>query len=268
VFRLIHLYVHKLDPRNDSVELVELKFSFLRILSFHEFYVPLNMPTPPVVPAVPDIFSVFFKKHFLAGLLLAEVGSCIRAREKDMQIKAIITLRDQLYRHEHDARYQDPQVKERIAAIYFPFIPLVLDNWEVLQKYGPTDIRDWLICFLYILKGVGLSMQSEWLKKETPKRKLRFFDLLTQCIKVFEVRENRVPRYMLVNYLPFSVFLPSFFFSPSSHFPFFPVLLFIFFLLSSLSFSSLSLSPISLPFLLSPPSLPSISIKDANQASR
>jgi len=59
VFRLIHLYVHKLDPGNDSVELVELKFSFLRVLSFHDFFIPLNMPVQPAVPAVPEIFSVF-----------------------------------------------------------------------------------------------------------------------------------------------------------------------------------------------------------------
>eukprot|EP00026_Physarum_polycephalum_P000247 Phypoly_transcript_00247.p1 GENE.Phypoly_transcript_00247~~Phypoly_transcript_00247.p1 ORF type:complete len:1883 (+),score=221.77 Phypoly_transcript_00247:138-5651(+) len=199
VFRLIHSYVRKLDHANESVELVELKFSFLRILSFHDFYIPLNTPSPPVVPAVPEIFSVFFKKHFLAGLLVAEVGGCIRAREKDMQVKAIMTLRDQLYRHEHDIRFQDPSVKERIAAIYFPFVPMVLDHWEALQKYAPTDLRDWLICFLYILKGVGLGMQSEWLKKETPKRKLRFFDVLTQCIKSFEYQGREASKQVIIH---------------------------------------------------------------------
>ena len=67
VFRLIHLYVHKLDPGNESVELVELKFSFLRILSYHDYFIPLNMPSTPVDPVVQDIFSAFLYVQIAIG---------------------------------------------------------------------------------------------------------------------------------------------------------------------------------------------------------
>lgn len=70
VFRLIHLYIRKLDPTNQTMELVECKFAFLRVLSHHEYYIPLNMLSPTVIPAVPEIFSTFLYANIITKTYL------------------------------------------------------------------------------------------------------------------------------------------------------------------------------------------------------
>lgn len=80
----------------------------------------------------------------------------------------------------------------------------MLDQAAVIQRLLESEARDWLVCFLYVLKGmvqafynillashsfkgIGLSVQSEWLRLETPKRKRDLLEILTFCIKTFEV---------------------------------------------------------------------------------
>ena len=68
-------------------------------------------------------------------------------------MKGIETLSYILQKLDFDARYLDKSLRERVVGIYFPLIPLVVDNLAVITKAGNYEKRNWLICFLFIVKG-------------------------------------------------------------------------------------------------------------------
>ena len=80
-------------------------------------------------------------------------------RVKLTKIKSIESLRFILLKHEFDLRYKDTQKRETIAAIYFPFLTLVVDHITTIQKASLYEKKTWLICFLYVLKGGNKYLQ-------------------------------------------------------------------------------------------------------------
>ncbi|PSN40266.1 Dedicator of cytokinesis protein 11 [Blattella germanica] len=74
----------------------------------------------------------FCKQHFLVGLLLQEVRTSLNEVFQIRKV-AISTLRDLLAKHELDDRYQNKGQLGRIAAIYIPWLGIVLDNLNRLN---------------------------------------------------------------------------------------------------------------------------------------
>ena len=48
--------------------------------------------------------------------------------------------------------------------------------------------RDFLVCFLYVLKHVDSALLQQWWKKEMPSRLSGFFDMLERSVDIFEWR--------------------------------------------------------------------------------
>jgi hypothetical protein len=194
VFEMIHRYVFELDPDNDaSSYLLECKFQFLRIICNHEQFIPLNLPIADDLTgiSVTDIKTVYWKRHFLAGLLLEEVGKCMAKPTSDRRAAAVTVFRDLLWKHDHDPRYRDPAMRERIAQIYFPFLLMVIDHWPYMQEYATSysfnERRCWFVCFIWVLKNVNRNLLQTWWKRDTtPKRKKAFLDIMADCILHFE----------------------------------------------------------------------------------
>ena len=194
VFEMIHRFVFELDPDNNaSPQILECKFQFLRIICNHENYVPLNLPVADDLTgvSVTEIKAIYWRRHFLAGLLLEEVGKCMSKPSSDRRATAVTVFRDLLWKHDHDPRYQQPAMKERIAQIYFPFVLMVIDNWHHMQEhaksYSYNERRCWLICFTWVLKNVSRTLLQNWWKRDpTPMRKKAFLDVLADCILHFE----------------------------------------------------------------------------------
>lgn len=194
VFEMVYRYVFELDPDNDANPYVmDCKFQFLRIICNHEQYIPLNIPTPDDLAgiSVTDIKAIYWKRHFLAGLLLEEVGKCMPKPQSDRRTTAVTVLRDLFWKHDHDPRYKDPVMRERIAQIYFPFIIMFIDHWHRMQEFAHTysfnERRCWFICFIWVLKNVNRALLQTWWKRDTtPKRKKAFLDILSDCILHFE----------------------------------------------------------------------------------
>lgn len=58
-FSLIDMYMHGVAPNYDTMELVELKFAFFKIIAAHDQYVPLNLPSEVVtIPSVTEIIPL------------------------------------------------------------------------------------------------------------------------------------------------------------------------------------------------------------------
>lgn len=61
-------------------------------------------------------------RHPLVGLFLAEVTALLDGADKLARSKALAFMRELVWKHDLDPRYQDPEAKALITAMYFPFL--------------------------------------------------------------------------------------------------------------------------------------------------
>ncbi|KAK3914024.1 Dedicator of cytokinesis protein 9 [Frankliniella fusca] len=138
VFQLIKSYI-ELFNAEDSRTLFDYKLTFLQIICSHEHYVTLNLPLQRTSKSrANDMLSEFIlcedfcRFHFLVGLLLQEVRTALNQVVHTRRI-AISVLRDLLAKHELDDRYQSKGQLSRIAALYAPWLGIVLENLNRLN---------------------------------------------------------------------------------------------------------------------------------------
>ena len=74
---------------------------------------------------ISTIIEIFWKRHYLVGLLLHEVFKTFKCKTDFIHIKALNTLMYILFKHSFDERYQSKEAQERIALMYFPLIIMV-----------------------------------------------------------------------------------------------------------------------------------------------
>jgi hypothetical protein len=102
-----------------------------------------------------------------------------------LRSQAILVLRSILSKHECDPRYRDEAKQARIAQMYFPYILVLIEDHTVLQTFSNTEVEEWLICFLYILKHLSRGLMRSWWTSEPQKRITSFFNILEVCVKTF-----------------------------------------------------------------------------------
>ncbi|XP_037071208.1 dedicator of cytokinesis protein 7-like [Pollicipes pollicipes] len=138
----------------DPAQLTHLKLDFLRIVCSHEHYFSLNLPlaTPlssaqPAASPTPSVGSAssqssylsstlvanerprfaelsaeFRQQHFLAGLVLSELDLVLRGSNSGTHSKAVSV---------------DPTApRRRVALLYLPLLPVVLDNLEHVHDWS------------------------------------------------------------------------------------------------------------------------------------
>jgi dedicator of cytokinesis protein 9/10/11 len=125
VLQLIANFISQIDPKNATSALVSIKFAVLKIVCSYEHFVPLCLPTAPEFTSVSSLMIDFWKRHFLVGLLLDELNSCLAGSEYSTRLKALTTLRDVLWKIDITPDYNHPDRKTRIANMLFPFLLIV-----------------------------------------------------------------------------------------------------------------------------------------------
>ncbi|XP_071839033.1 dedicator of cytokinesis protein 11-like isoform X31 [Apostichopus japonicus] len=81
----------------------------------------------------------FCREHFLAGLVLREVGFALHDVTEVRQY-GIRVLRNLLAKHSFDDRYTSKQHQQRIAALYLPFLSIMLGNVSRFTRDGQPPI--------------------------------------------------------------------------------------------------------------------------------
>ncbi|CAB1332240.1 unnamed protein product [Coregonus sp. 'balchen'] len=143
-----------------------LRLDFLRIVCSHEHYVTINLPcsllTPPASPSpsvssatsqsssfsthaqdqkIANMFELsvpFREQHYLAGLVLAELAVILDPEAEAMfglHKKVISVVHNLLSSHDSDPRYNDPEVKARVAILYLPLIGIVMETLPQLHDF-------------------------------------------------------------------------------------------------------------------------------------
>jgi len=143
----INFYIEELTlTAVPNQNLALLEFNFLRIITDYEHFIPLNLPllsslNNPKFELLsfwyvlePFFFLTFpesdhtlhRERHYLIGLLLNEINTTFfkftKKEHSRIRFVAVNVLYNLILKHDLDPRYQDAGKKERIAALYFPFI--------------------------------------------------------------------------------------------------------------------------------------------------
>ncbi|XP_013181338.1 PREDICTED: dedicator of cytokinesis protein 7 isoform X1 [Papilio xuthus] len=147
----------KIASLPDAVPLVHYKLAFLRIICSHEHYVSLCLPaggegelleaecTPGGGGASPRSGSTsqapplalsadFRSRHYLAGLLLADLTSALELQSPVLQQAAVNGVLALLTAHDADPRLQPAALKARVASLYLPLLGIVMDAQPQLHR--------------------------------------------------------------------------------------------------------------------------------------
>eukprot|EP00027_Filamoeba_sp_ATCC50430_P006902 CAMPEP_0168562256 /NCGR_PEP_ID=MMETSP0413-20121227/12026_1 /TAXON_ID=136452 /ORGANISM="Filamoeba nolandi, Strain NC-AS-23-1" /LENGTH=1688 /DNA_ID=CAMNT_0008593671 /DNA_START=186 /DNA_END=5252 /DNA_ORIENTATION=+ len=186
LFKLIFQHLASLDISTMSTAFI--KFTWLKIIGDYEHYVPLNLPTDLEMEHfdVSQLKSEFWKRHFLSGLILDEASCCLRSSfNSKIREQAATLLRNLFRKHELDPRYQNTNIQKFIASMYFPLIPMIIEQLYLVNEMGEVEQSRWLICFIYILKYVKKKLLATWWKKESQKTKEAFWSCVHTAASYF-----------------------------------------------------------------------------------
>ncbi|XP_078054580.1 dedicator of cytokinesis protein 8-like isoform X2 [Mustelus asterias] len=155
VLRLIcHHHKELLDTAVTQPHLHDRRIDFLRVVCSHEHFVTLNLPLASSFQtqegnecekdaAGQDSVSLsrkFRQQHFLVGLLLEEIADGLRADSgRLIRREAVSLLHSLLASHDKDLRLWNPEVKEKVAALYLPLLGIALSALPQLQKLSDSD---------------------------------------------------------------------------------------------------------------------------------
>ncbi|XP_046985251.1 dedicator of cytokinesis protein 7 [Schistocerca americana] len=172
VFTLIKNYCKQMSSKisslSDAACLINLKLDFLRIVCSHEHFVALNLPfgtpfTPSSAPSSPnpsissstsqssfvstlvggdlmsfaDLSPAFRQQHFLIGLVLTDLATVLELQNPNLHFKVVNLVRNLLTYHDSDPRFAEPECRARVAALYLPFLGIVMDALPQLHGFFP-----------------------------------------------------------------------------------------------------------------------------------
>lgn len=203
------------------------RFKFLQEISEYEHYVPLNLPSVRTfesmigsswIPASNsgsgsnasvatgassgEVRLNFWRTHFLAGHFINEFRTLLQLGEEGRlpRMKAIAKLRDLMWRHSVDPRYNGTAEpwQQRLASMYFPLAMIAFEQIDVLlgatSGLGTTsssantspEWKDWCYVVIWILRHCNRDIVLKgWRSTLRPSGAAKFFRFLRYCHETF-----------------------------------------------------------------------------------
>ncbi|EGC37649.1 hypothetical protein DICPUDRAFT_149722 [Dictyostelium purpureum] len=188
LFNLIYNYISRIDPTNEDLTMVTIKFNFLKIITDYDHYIPLNFPVLiKSLTSISDLNLKFFKRHFLSILLITEVEGCLKHTKYSIRNQAIQTLKQLIKKHHYDPRYQQPELREKVASIYFPYVLMIVEHYSIIKhQLEAKEVQEWLTCFIWILQYCSRDLLRLWFTKETQKHQTNLLNLIMMSLDSFK----------------------------------------------------------------------------------
>ncbi|XP_028173843.1 dedicator of cytokinesis protein 8-like, partial [Ostrinia furnacalis] len=168
----------------------------------------------------------FRSRHYLAGLLLAELAAALELQSPMLQGSAVGAVVSLLAAHDADPRLRAPELKARVAALYLPLVQVALDalpqlprgldnNKEILQldsdigqfgnfynttspdgdfkqtakpPFNSETSRNLLMCLVWVLKWSDRAALSACASELPPASLHRLLTLIDLCFKCQEYK--------------------------------------------------------------------------------
>jgi hypothetical protein len=190
VFEMIFGYITWLNSKSEGEDLflATVKFTFIKIITNYQYYIPLSMPVEVTIPAGQTgekIHQLWIHQHFFVGLVLQEVRAGLLKKQR-IREQAIQLLKDLLHSHDMDERLSEPEAKARVIALYFPFVITVVEFHGYLEdKLDLSEKNNWLLCFFYIIENCPRSLLHQWWSSSGPERNSSFLIVLEIATVVF-----------------------------------------------------------------------------------
>ena len=106
--------------------------------------------------------------------------------------QTISTLKQLLFSHDKDERYNHPHVRKRICGLYFPFVLTSLEFNKLLNEYLVYEEKvNWLLCYFYILYNCDRELLYSWWSDSSQEKQVDFFFMIEMATKVF-INQNLV----------------------------------------------------------------------------
>ncbi|EAL73033.1 DOCK family protein [Dictyostelium discoideum AX4] len=188
LFNLIYNYITRIDPTNEDLTMVTIKFNFLKITTDYDHYIPLNFPMLfKSLDSVSDLNLKFFKRHFLSVLLITEVEGCLKHNKLATRNQAIQTLKQLIKKHHYDQRYQAAEIREKVASIYFPYVLMIVEHYSIIKhQLEAREVQEWLTVFIWILQYCSRDLLRMWFTKETQKHQTNLLNLMMMSLESFK----------------------------------------------------------------------------------
>lgn len=165
VFCIINYLKDQYKPAD--TQMLELKFEFIHWICGHEHYVALNLPIDIRIKGdvhASVLSDAFCRKHFMVGVLLKEFSEALY-QPKVIRKYAIKVLRNLLVKHELDDRYTGEEKQSRIAAMYIPFLTMMLEHSLRFHKNLDRPLIDDSFLSLHLIGQVNDDRMSPMSKR-------------------------------------------------------------------------------------------------------
>ena len=173
-----------LHPKNVDSELVELKFSFLRVICDYSNYVALNLPFPHKFSSAQEMREELMKRHYVSGVLMREVRGCLSSEDLKVRKHSLQVLKSLVWKHDVDERYQSALSKQLIASLYFPLVFFLVEKLELVLRMSNEEQKEWMSCFVWVVKNVRREETlRKWWKNDTLKSLKSFLELVLLSLK-------------------------------------------------------------------------------------
>lgn len=204
VLDLAHSHLGRID--RDTPAAAEFRVRFLQIVTDYEHYVPLNLPSYTPIDSIDVLPTKFWQQHYLVGLFINELRHMLIGDDSAKLLltrhKAVVRLRDLLWKHHLDDRYQAPEFRSRIAGMYFPLLMLLVERVQTLMEKTGKDSGDkgaradnpermeWCLCGLWIMRYMNRDVQlRNWWRGESTENLVNLFTFLKFCLDTFSHEE-------------------------------------------------------------------------------
>lgn len=194
VIDLINIYVHNMDAKTTDFAL-ELKLDFVEIISEWDGFVQMNNPLP--YPFLREVAHIRTSVNALARILGDIVLQGCQSMSDKFRQRSANLMRNHITKLDFDSRFQDPEHRSAIAAMYLPFVLSVADYPESVENLKEQDLRNVMFCIVYILRNLDPeSIRVFWanLDLHSMESMMHLFEQIVQvvfnCLPVDPIRKS------------------------------------------------------------------------------
>ena len=182
----------------DTSDTLDKKLHFVRSLTDHEFYVPLNCPVPIEIDGRNGIlkkfrfsfvyFFIISHWNYFSGIVfdLIKRTYCSPTIENTLRHRAIEILRTILWNHQMDNRIKN-STKKYIASSYVPALSLALDYRNIILNSDREIKLDWMQSLAWILQYSRDETLEQFFLVIDENELHYFVNILKQLIESFHV---------------------------------------------------------------------------------